>query len=113
MIIVKIPCQGPCLRQVSPLETTVVEGARICRRCQIAWFEAMQAERLGKAPSECAECRRSTGELRDASGRFKMEKHMRDGIPQYLCVECGTAHALKVRQMYTGTPYGRKVLNVL
>lgn len=107
LIDVTVRCQGPCLRQVPERETSLVEGVRICQRCQQNHIDALLALKApGKAA--CAECRASAEQLADSSGNYKLQLHMRDGIYQFLCVPCGLVHMAKVKQMYAGTPAGKE-----
>jgi len=99
-----------CSKFRAPADIMRLPGnVRICHSCY-AWHQ--QALRLfsGEPPSGCQECGITFADLdrRSVDGNVEMYVHAKDGIYQVLCPACSDRYMRKRKDLYGGTPFGRK-----
>ena len=88
-------------------------GQKICDLCMEWHLHAI--EFLGGAvPRGCQECGISFETMRECLQNAEVRMYVvpKDGIYQLLCVSCVEKYMPKKRDLYAGTWFGDKVLNI-
>lgn len=85
---------------------------KMCRACYEKNQQQFTVYSDAPPPSECAECKTKFDDLPDVGGRVEMELVPKDGVLQLLCLPCAGRYLPKRVDLFKGTAFGRKVLNI-
>lgn len=111
-IIIAAKCPS-CSRFVLPSEImTFGPHVRMCRGCYEKNRKDIVIVSQQSPPKECAECHASFESLPDVGGVVSMVLVPKDGTLQIVCQPCADRYLPKRADLFKGTAFGRKALNL-
>lgn len=87
-------------------------NVRRCRHCQEKHVNNLVIYSNQPPPKECPDCHRNFDDLADAAGNVVTAFVPKDGVYQPLCLPCADRYLPKRADLFKGTAFGRKVLNL-